>query len=450
MPQMGKMIKRAAWIFLLLLFFLTLFFWYRNDSSYQKALPANTSWAVKIQVDGLLKDLALNALAHPSYYLAQRSKDATSHEKEVLKRGFNIPANVFAFGVKGQPNAIFTRLALADSSHFKAFIAQHLKVNAFTQNQNYTLGLSENQQIQVLFNDTLAVLAYFIKNPAQELVEQVFYEDQFLQKRDPLLARLKASKSHLTLIQDQKNIAFHFDGGQIKMQGSLPMPADWQVPEKINTPPFDPESALTFYFMGKVKKAADLHAFLPKIRAQMEADSLLGHLKGGITVQAKKPVVQQDSVITYEYDDNFEKVAVPTVQERKVPGLAIVLQGDAPKMLQYLESVQALQGAKLNREVSPFLDLGVFSPTAEKVVLSNSTFSNAQIQGTTYHFAQLEIDFQQLETYQLPVFHFPLGNFDKLTVKASKKGEVIQLYGSLGFLDTEINALTQLKGLFGR
>ncbi len=446
---MGKIIKRAVGIFLLLLFLLTLFFWYRNYSSYKNVLPINTSWAAKLHVDGLLKDMALNALGHPYHYL-ERSKDSLVNEKEGLKRGFKLPANIFAFGVKGQPNAIFTRLTLADSSHFKAFVSHHLKLTAFTQNQKYTIGLSDNQQIQILFNDKLAVIAYFIKNPAQKLVEQVFFENQFIQKQDTLLARLKSSKNHLTFIQNQKNIMFHFGNGEIKMQGNLPIHADWEVQEKVNTPQFDPESALTFYSMGRVKKGANLNTFLPKIKFNLEADSLIHHFKGGIAIQVGNPVVQQDSVITYEYDDDFEKLAVPSVQESKVPSVEITITSDADKLMRYLKGNNALSGAKLNRNLSPFLDLGVFSPSAERLVLSNSTFSNSQIQGTSANFGRLEIDFQKLDTYQIPVFSFPLENFEKLEITASKKGESIQLAGRLGFLDPEINALIQLKEVLRR
>ncbi|MGF1559859.1 MAG: hypothetical protein ACFCUL_12295 [Flavobacteriaceae bacterium] len=443
------MIKRAVGIFLLLLFLLTLFFWYRNYSSYQNALPINTSWAIKLQVDGLLKDMALNALGYPSYYL-EGSKVSSDNEKDGLKRGFRLPANIFAYGVKGQPNAIFTRLPLADSSHFKAFVSHHLKLTAFTQHQKYTVGHSDNQHIQVLFNHKLAVITYFIKNPDQKLAEQVFFENQFIQKEDTLLARLKSSKNHLTFIQDQKNITFHFGNGEIKMQGNLPIHADWEVQEKVNAPQFDPESALTFYSMGKVKKGANLNTFLPKIKFNLEADSLIRHFKGGIGIQVGKPVVQQDSVITYEYDDDFEKVALPTVQESKVPSVEITIDSDADKLMRYLKGNNALSGTKLNRNLSPYLDLGVFSPSAERLVLSNSTFSNSQIQGTSEYFARLEIDFQKLQHYKISWSPFPLENFEKLDISASKKGEKIEVSGYLGFLNTEINALTQLNAVLGR
>ena len=61
-----------------------------------------------------------------------------------------------------------------------------------------------------------------------------------------------------------------------------------------------------------------------------------------------KSTTQIDSVVTYEYNDDFEKVEALTASKKQVPEINIQLSGNPSKLYNYLESTSIINNGKLN------------------------------------------------------------------------------------------------------
>src|SRR5690606_11992893 len=86
----------------------------------------------------------------------------------------------------------------------------------------------------------------------------------------------------------------------------------------------------------------------------LHGDSLLYHYKGHIVLEWKGTVIQQDTIVNFDYDDNFELVETQEVVDKSVPEIYCSVLADAG-LTDYLCAQEVLEtpGSTISREVVP-------------------------------------------------------------------------------------------------
>jgi hypothetical protein len=177
---------------------------------------------------------------------------------------------------------------------------------------------------------------------------------------------------------------------------------------------------------------------------KLETDSILPHFKDYLDVELGPNSTQKDSISTYEYDDNFEKITKLTVTDVQVPSLQVSLKAGLG-LLEYLQRQQIVStGMQLNREVFPLYqvrvlnlkDLLQFSTSGQE---SNQTFRSAD------NFLDLHLDVAKTAAQlNLPFLDVYIKNLLQVDMQGSRKENKLVLEGKFIFKGSAIKDIINL------
>jgi len=126
-------------------------------------------------------------------------------------------------------------------------------------------------------------------------------------------------------------------------------------------------------------------------------DSLLAWFNGYGDIELTGFTTQNDTITTYEYNDNFEKTEKRTIAAVQVPGINIALDA-GPAFLSYLQNQQFVTPAQsINREVFPLYQVTVKQAGQ---ILNFNTDDHPVISQqfvNTPNFMELTIDLKKLQ-----------------------------------------------------
>tara|TARA_R110000751_G_scaffold146601_2_gene250915 strand:+ start:167996 stop:169354 length:1359 start_codon:yes stop_codon:yes gene_type:complete len=444
--KIKKILKKAAIIISVLLLAFKGSLMYRNYTSYQDVIHYKANQIVKVNIDGIAQSLVLNAIANPSFYLkSKREKDTIYDDDDKQKKGFNIPANIFLYTVKGQPiTTVFTSLKISEQNTFKGYLKANYRAEDFKDTQNFTVATVLNNSVVIAFNKTQAVIAY---NPSKDDVNQVFEDilvnHKTLEKSDVKWEKLQDADGHLNYLTKTDHLAINFQSGKAVIQGDFVLPVFLDTPKVYKSTNFSKDASVTFNL--NLLSTLKYVSFKHKNQA-VDTDSLDTYYKGHMALEIAKSTTQLDSVITYEYNDDFEKVETLTTVTKQVPEINLQLTSDASKLYKYLEKIAIVKDGKLSKDIFPLYQVKIDSTNAKSLQASTnlSNTVKSKLSETSEVFA-LKVNFERLQKQN----HFPLLNsyLEKLTtlkiVGNNSKNETIAIDGQFNLKNEDINALAQ-------
>ena len=444
---MVKFLKITAAIVISLLVFYFGFFKYRQIQANKALIPASTQTLLKINVDELYKTIAVSYLKHPSQY-AGADKKGIKEKIADLNTGIEIPANIYLYGLKGKTkNTFFSRLEITDSLAFNSFIVKKL---ALIKKESHFFQ-SADSTFCVLFNKTTVALAFTPKKEqVKTVLEQILAQKNMVKISDSQFEQMAGLSDHLSF-QNAENLSnVNFTDGKIDFTSELlnkwiePAP---QPRHRI----LNPESTVSMWLNGKFKSAST-QKNTPVSSSVFSKDNFLKFYKGYLDFEWTNTVKQVDTVITYEYNDDFEQVEKKVARERKIPGISINMAANDQEVSNYLKS-------------SGFLDQSTGKISATMIPLYQVYFkgNNGNIQLSTLpnakpdlkmesaaDFFYLKVDFKKLvKQIPFPAVSDKLNIFSELKMNAKSAGkDKIKLESELLFLNKDANALIQLLKVF--
>ncbi|WP_118949678.1 hypothetical protein [Taibaiella helva] len=296
-----------------------LFFWgyilYQQQTSYDTLIPANTATLVRVDMYRIYRSLS------SSLFKRRRS------ERHFFK-GLSVPANLFCYTLKDGPeHTLFTTLPVDDTTALTQSLAgmgfSRLPVPA----GNMTFAANSSQTCVLAYNEAHVAFAFSpAKEAVQETLARLLKQENMIAVSQSAFSKIKSLDGHLTLLSEKGKGRLDFRNGSIAAE------LDWQA-DSIKTWELPMERAATgdaldLYWLGlapqwlagKQFKAGDV---------VISGDSLLAAHPRGFILKIGETVVQKDSVVTYDYNDDFEKVATVSVKENKVPGIRLQVLAEA-------------------------------------------------------------------------------------------------------------------------
>ena len=473
-------LKIAAAIILLLLFSVYGYLQFRESQSYQQQVAKNASVVYKLNVDGLLKTMAADFAGNPGYYL----KD---NEKGKRRPDFSLPANIFAYSLKTMsPTTLFSSVALSDTIGLYAYLKQVLKVKDFTviaskdimSGSNVTgrtIGTSPDQKLTVAYDAKVLAIAYSFKKEVviEELNDLLDHKNR-INATAPLMLALKKAKGHLSWTAIGYSGQVNFKDGEAEMEGSFPTEY-LDIPDHPRVSVEFANDALIKIWLNvgvKMSKLSKLTVFKPDVKlkalemlnilslngTRLSSDSLLKSYLGFAAFEMGSGITQTDSVIAYEYNDDFEKIAKLQLRNVTVPYLKLSLAAKTGDLLRYLSTKQVITNPhkiigesednenRLNKELFPLYQ--VFS-SHKNNVWQLSTQENDPIKFVSLpssNFFSASLDLNRIKTQQLfPLLNNWLKPFTHLEIAAAKLDSgCAKLTGTLKFQEQDINAFFQM------
>ncbi|AUP77365.1 hypothetical protein [Flavivirga eckloniae] len=337
--------KRLAYLFLALtLVVLALYlFRYKRALVIESKIPITATEVVQIDLRQIEHHLLVDALKNPFKYISFETKKKEDHAS--FKKAIVIPRNILFF---------------TNDSNFKsAWFSSFFKLKDRTELENYllqqgfktltdeALELFGKGNIVVAISSENVLIAYKKQShaPVNAVIQSIFNETEFYKKDVDLLKPILNSKSDITYVSSKDAfLEADFKNGLFEIKGKLHSNlflADSYVPYS--------EGALAFLSTKINRNHAIFKSLLTnknktKFRefTKLSMDSIVNHWNGHLLFNLKAINKEIDTIVTYEYDDDFNKIEKKSVQENNVPHTAIALGSDA-KLFEYFYTNNAIQ-----------------------------------------------------------------------------------------------------------
>lgn len=419
---------------------------YRNHISYQGTIHKNANQIIKIKVDKIASTIAFNAFKNPVYYYNDKEseKDSVIDKKEQNK-GFNIPANIFLFTVKDkEETTLFSVLKINNKDNFKNYLINQFKIKNFSEKQNFTKATIKDQKINLAFNEDKCVIAF---NPSKEKVEDIFTDllvkNNTLISDDTFWQTIKNQNNHISYISTNLNqLGINFIDGEIDINGHFKQASHLVIPANKSNYKFSDSSSVSMFL--NLKSIKDYKSINIKNQV-IDLDSLNTYYNGNFYAEISGKTSQTDSIITYTYNDDFEKVETLTAVKKEVPEININLNANSKEFVGYLKRISAIKNNKVNKDLFPLYQFQIYTLSQQILLSTNLQNSISKTHINNSNIFGLVVNFDKLKKQDLfPVINPYIKQLEVLKVTGRKdKDSIIKVEGRLLVKNKNINALVQ-------
>ncbi len=360
------------------------------------------------------------------------------------------------FTVPKVQNTYFSILTIDDNHAFKNQIKKYSKGLRQEIDKEHNIHWLEHkkQHWVCAWNAKKLVISFGVDNSylnSKSVFLEVLKEGKVITSKDnKWITALSKSKSHVTYITKKGETKLQFKDGEAVLEGSLETKEEDAYPKKVFYDRFI-NAAVEFYWDGNFNHNKNReqfiaswrnNTFLKKVNINVPeiAELTNGFFYAGVT----GTTMQTDTIVTYGYDDNFNKIEQKTLQEKEVPSIILNLGREKQPLKNYLKEQELLTENDIFKSI-PLYQFHVEEDTTATTFKTQKIKERTE-QITSSNFMNLSIDFNRAkETIQIPQAnrYFNILNSLQISAQQSSSNKVV-LKGSIeGKLD-KVNILSQL------
>lgn len=429
-----------------------------NTSSLLGVVHKNADAVVKIDLHGIQETIVLDALSSPKFYYDNISFSSSKKEKDsTLDKGINLkPYTVVLYTLKNVENTVFSTFPIDNFTGFNAYVKEYIK-NKKGKIQNaegYKYAVLEKSKVCIAWSSkNLAIAATPSKidiTKVSAVFTDVLVDEKLItDKNNNLIEQLKNAKDHIVYLKGTSVIGLNFEDGKLAVSGQLEVDKSSVFSKEItvnSVPNASLQLYLDYSFADENHKKDFISTFKNSSflqKSNLQIDSIAKYSNGFFSLVVSGKTKQQDTIITYDYDDNFNKVEKKTIQEKEVPKMYVNLGVNKNGLPAYLQAQGAIEQGVFtalpiyNFYVSSATKTSLF--TTAKNIPKTAVFKSANFLDITADFSKLNNDIS-----------FPKSNLlfellNTLEVKANQvKPGVVGLKGTLSAKRDDVNIITQL------
>ncbi|WP_298478455.1 hypothetical protein [uncultured Maribacter sp.] len=433
--------------------------WYCNTASLVGVIHKDADSVIKISVHDIKKTVLLDAITSPRYYYNNVSFKKKETRKDTIdKKGVDfLPYNLVLFTVPNIKDTYFSVLHIKDANAFKNQLEHYIGSNGSklqTNVKNNTHWLENKKQHWVCaWNTEKLIVSFGLENSyekSKEIFLDVLKEDKVIQsKENNWIISLSEAKGHITYFTQKSKVELQFKDGETTLEGIIQ--ADDQVyPEKVTYTKI-PEASVDFYWDANFKNKDNTKQFIKSWRnssflRKMNIDlPQVTELTNGFFYLGIDGITKQtDTIVTYTYDDNFNKKEQKARKEKEVPNMILNLGKNKKGLKDYLLK----QNLITKNQVFIGIPLYQFyiDENSEHTTFKTGTLNSSLGEVTSTNFMSLSVNFEKAkEDLQIPQLrpYFNLLKELQLSARQSTKKQVV-LEGNIQGKKEDINFLSQL------
>ncbi|WP_316788564.1 hypothetical protein [Pedobacter frigoris] len=414
---------------------------YRQYTSYNQGIHKNAALIFRINADQVYSKLFKDYLGNSGYY-----EDRNKYSN--LNTGLKIPANVFVYNISGRSfDTFFCLMPIKNPENLKAFLKDELRINAIAgQETGLSFGTSPDGKLTVAYNKQRIAIAYSFKKEAiAQILKDMLKGVNMVRPDDERLSKLRANKADVTYVYGRYEGTGNFHDGRITFNGDFSSRYLKSNQGSLSHKKFSRSAQLTMWLNIDLSRLP-FKKIIQLKNAQLNIDSLLKHKVRYADLEVAGNIEQQDTVITYDYNEDFEKVAIAATKTSFVPNVVLSLNSDAMPLTKYLnlERVISYNGA-FNKTLFPLYNIYWFAGTDEFKLSTSKKVVSTEREDTPYFFG-LEIDFGSFSSKSSSQLTFKkMRDLKSLTIFAKQKNNDANCFEAvLKFKKSDINGLAQL------
>lgn len=344
MLQSNEMFKKILFVVFLListLFTFGYFKYYPRENTAVK-IPVSADVIIRVNLREIAYTMLKDVVKHPLIYLKSSKKNKQTKVGSLFEQ-LKIPSDVFLYSNNDilKNTWVSTVIEIKNKADLLSFFNQDKFVKKSLENAVYfiskkTVYFINNNQLRIVFNiDEITKVETKLKI--------LLNTKEYLKDENSIVQKLKNSKELIALSTKTNDfLELGIDENEILILGEL---------SEKNTPFLSSENninnGLLATVSGKVKKSF-LSDYLDKSSkdrfkkfTNLSIDSLQRYWNGEFNANLNAFIQRKDSVVTYQYDDDFNKIAKTTIQKTIIPDVNVSFGGGA--FLNYLASKKALK-----------------------------------------------------------------------------------------------------------
>ncbi len=329
------MLKKLVYILLGItaILLVTYFIRYKQVSNFTNRIPATATAVINFNTRQLEHHLLIDLLTHPSSYIdvtPSLEEDSVEEESFSLTKGISIPKNIFLFtdGNTLESAWYSNVFELDDVEELSAY----LHYEKFIQKQYGAIELFKKENISFAIKSEKLIISLNYKSEKNMLgkLEAIFKETNFLLPTSPLLKTIVNNKSDICFTSTKKDfLEANFRNGKLEVLGILNSYSDLFT---ANSQPKFSENSIAHISGTFNKESINFQKLLGSDNQKkfeefthLSVDSIISKWDGNFSMRLQSIEHKTDSIITYDYDDDFNKVEVISTQQIIVPDVNISL-----------------------------------------------------------------------------------------------------------------------------
>lgn len=319
-----------------------LFLKVRESQSKEGLVHRQSEYVIKVAVDHILMNIAWNALQNPGYYSKKdTTRRASSSYWERTELGVQVPASVYLFSLDDDQATWYTLLQIDDKQKLQRFIMRYSDGDSSQIERHAdTWWVShKNNRISFLGDSKKVLIAFSLnKNPKREKMATIWARRDKHMVAIGTLGDFNFAGTDADIQWQKRNAEYagnvSFASGHI-LSEVLFSNQLLKLPEQAKVRQLPESNVLNIHCQ------ADIRAILEKYRKDLQrynipVDTLTQFYGGYMDVQwRKKDVLQTDSIITYDYDEDFNSIEKKELREEAVPNLVFTFKA-SPHLGDYL------------------------------------------------------------------------------------------------------------------
>ncbi|QWX83511.1 hypothetical protein H0I23_13780 [Cellulophaga sp. HaHaR_3_176] len=454
---MLKIIKIILSLLLLVVIGYFVYSYYQKTAVLQNVVHVDAESVIKIGLHDIKKELVLDALTSPSFYWENTKSPKEEKEKDTIskpEKGINLqPYSLVFYTMKSVSNTMFTTFKIDDAKNFDAYALKYLtEKNIKINNGEYKSAIDEKGKMMFAWNNSHLAIAISPKLSTENC--KIIFDDVLLNnkliddKSNAYLQRLGASEDHIIYLEGESKVTLNFKDGKAVLDGII----NTNKPNAFNSeiiyqtvPSASFEMFVDANFKNKENQTAVINlldgaSFFEK--NGINVATLLEKSTGVFSVAVKGTTTQIDTIVTYEYDDNFEKVEIKSTQEKIAPIIDLNM-GSKAGVYAYLQEQGAVGNGVLN--AIPYYTFYA-NKTTENVSFKTLKQSLPLQPKTGSYFFSLNTNFNLLQKdLNIPKAGKIAELLETLRVNAQQlEGNKVKLQGKLIGANSDINIISQL------
>ncbi|PID71107.1 MAG: hypothetical protein CR985_01440 [Flavobacteriales bacterium] len=322
---------------------------YKMPPSYHNAIPKKADAIVQIKLRNIERHVVFDAITHPAKYISSKSGKKKSKRLKKLSKAIKIPKILFFYMAEELlKNAWFSNVLPLDNAQM---LIEFLNDEKFEVVEHDDYKIFNKRNFYIVLKEDNYILTY-ADNPIDDVnvFNAIFNPENYLDEDSSRLKVLKDNSADATFLQPDGNIlTADFMEGKLQISGKLNKLSEY-FEESSDAIPAKADNIA--YFSAKIKnnKWIGNWAYLDTIKQKIEdfshlkLDSVTPRLNGGVSSVFSSVKKLKDTVVTYDYDDDFNQVETKKVVEHTIPvfNLELGKKDTADTVFKYLNRHNAL------------------------------------------------------------------------------------------------------------
>ncbi len=390
------------------------FYRYKRAAPIEGKIPVSATEIVYVDVRQIEHHVLIDVLKNPLKYINFKRR---TKEKESLRKAISIPQNlVFFTNGSSLKNAWFSSfIAVKNLDKLKVYLVQE----GFVQVSNAKLDIFNKGVITIAISDENLVIALKKQqnHSVSSTMERIFRETNFHKESSNLLASISKSESAISYVNTASDfLEGNFTKGLFTLKGKVNSNLFLDVSYNEN-----PESSVGFIATQINKKHPLFQALFSKETkkkfdnfTKLSLDSIVDKWNGNFVFNLKSVNKKNDTIVTYEYDDDFNKIEKKTIQNLTVPDLRMQL-GEEDDLYAYFDengAIKLVEGETLFTSI-PLYKLYAKEQNGTVQILTSKEFGDETIKTMKSKFKA----YVNLQKYVETPLEFPVVDIESSTLK---------------------------------